>query len=67
MDTVYLIYDGKETRIPASEKDFQLYKLFGGTGGGIWNSESKEFVFNRKIDADRLSLLLPDMPIVKVS
>ena len=66
MNTVYLIYNGDETRIPATDKDYRMHKLFCEAGRGIWKDDSKEFVFNRKLDADKLSLLLPDLTIVKV-
>ena len=65
MNALYLFYEGDKTRIPAFD-GFHLHNLFCGAGGGIWNSENKEFVFNRKIDAEKLSLLIPDVPIVKV-
>ncbi|MDR2964835.1 MAG: tyrosine-type recombinase/integrase [Treponema sp.] len=66
MTAIYLFYDNKNTSIPSSGKDFRLYNLFCKTGGGSWNDEGKEFVFNRKLDADKLSLFIPDLPIVKV-
>ena len=66
MNAVYLIYNGNETRIPASDKDYHMHKLFCEAGRGIWKDDSKEFVFDRRLDADKLSLLLPDLTIVKV-
>jgi len=67
MDVVYLFYEGEKTSIPASYKDPPLRKLFSVTGGGIWNADSMEFNFNRKLDAEKLSRFVPDKPIVQVS
>jgi site-specific recombinase XerD len=66
MNALYLFYDGNKTKIPFSYNDFRMHKLFCGAGRGIWNDDCKEYVFNRKLDADRLGMLLDDMSIVKV-
>ena len=44
-----------------------MHKLFCEAGQGIWKDDSKEYVFNRKLDVDRLSLLSPELTIVKVN
>ena len=67
MNPIYLIYNGNETRIPASDNDYHMHKLFCEAGKGIWKDDSMEFVFNRKLNADKLSLLLPESTIVKVN
>ena len=66
MNTIYLIYDGNKTTIPVSDNDFSKHKLFCELGRGIWDNERKQYVFNRKLDADKLSKFLPELTIVKV-
>ena len=64
MDIVYLFHEYGTTRIPFFGGNKKLFDLFAVKGGGRWNSVRNEFIFNRKLNIEKLSEFSRDIPFV---
>ena len=67
MNIIYLFCESNLVRIPFYYYNERLSNLFKIQGGGFLDKTNREFIFNRDIDAEKLSQLLPNIPIVKVT
>jgi site-specific recombinase XerD len=64
MDVVYLFYESGVTRIPFFGRNKKLFDLFAVSGGGQWNHVRNEFIFNRRINIEKLSAFSRGIPCV---
>jgi site-specific recombinase XerD len=64
MDIVYLFYESGATRIPFFGHNKELFDLFAVKGGGQWNIIRNEFIFNRRINIEKLSEFSRGIPCV---
>jgi hypothetical protein len=64
MDVFYLFYESGATRIPFFGRNKSLFDLLAVKGGGQWNHMRNEFIFNRRINIEKLSEFSRGIPCV---
>jgi len=66
MDVVYLFHESASIRVPFYDYDRCMFYLFLARSGGVWDNKNREFVLKQDVDAAKLSLLLPGIPLVQL-
>ena len=66
MELVYFFYEADAVRIPLFDYDKNLFRLLVSAGGGTWNNERQEFMFDRNVSSSHFRQITFYLPCVLV-
>ena len=66
MEVVYVFCEAASVRIPFFDYDQHLFRLLLSVGGGIWDNDRQEFIFDRSVHLARFRFVALYIPYVLV-
>ncbi|MCL1836775.1 MAG: tyrosine-type recombinase/integrase [Treponema sp.] len=66
MEVVYIFCEAASVRIPFFNYDQHLFRLLVSVGGGVWDNDRQEFIFDRSVHPARFRFIASYIPYVQV-